>query len=69
MVCCACDDSYPNALTLQRVVLRPLLCELHICTPLHTSLLLGYPIHNQTGGPPHFIIIPITTSYNIACTL
>ena len=30
---------------------------------------IGLVLHNQAGGTPHFIIVPMTTGYNIACAL
>ena len=30
---------------------------------------IGLVLHNQVQGTPHFIIVPMTTGYNIACAL
>ena len=30
---------------------------------------IGLVLHNQVRGTPHFIIVPMTTGYNIACAL
>ena len=30
---------------------------------------IGLVLHNQALGTPHFIIVPMTTGYNIACAL
>jgi len=30
---------------------------------------IGLVLHNQTWGTPHFIIVPMTTGYNIACVM
>ena len=30
---------------------------------------IGLVLHNQALGTPHFIIVPMTTGYNTACTL